>query len=229
MENEEKYQSFMNILYRGYKPLKNNIKKLSSFTGENFKDVILWEDDMVLNTARMVVQLAIAEDLNIPIEKDYFFYVVLQIFPIYEKSFCESGDIEITGESKKYYRIMQKEHGQLESYYLYYYQSEKGYDELGEKEKLEIQNTVFAEDRPRGLMEQLFSQYHLNTRMFHGMELERNEVEKIFTLFGKVEQQEYEDLLLIATLCKYIDSLHQFCDENYGQTRALQKVQAEQV
>lgn len=227
-ENEEKYRSFMEILYRGYKPVKNNIKKLHSFCGENFRDFILWDDDMVLNTARMVVQLVIAEDLNIPIVIDYFFYVVLQMFLVYERSFCKVDEVEITSESQKYYKKMQKECGQLESYYLYYYQSDNGYDELDEKEKVSIQNGVFAEDRQGTALERLFGQYHLNIRMFYGIDLERSEVEKIFELFGEVEQQEYEDLLLIATLCKYIDSLHQFCNEKYEQTSGFQKAQMEQ-
>lgn len=213
--NGEKYRDFMDILYRGYQPLKNKIEKLHSFYGENFMDFISWEEDMVLNIARMVVQLVIAEELHIPIVKDYFFYVVLQMFPVYEKSFSELGEVEITNESKDYYKKMQKECGQLESYYRYYYQSDEGYRNLGEKKKKEIQNEIFSEDRSRTLMESLFSQYHLNTRMFYGMGLEKSEVEKIFTLFGEIKKEEYEEILLIATLCKYIDSLHRFCDENY--------------
>lgn len=81
----ERCRALMEILNLGYKPLRNQIKKLNAFSGDNFSAALVDNSDMAENLSRMMVQMAIAEDLGIPVLHDYLFYIVLQMLLIYEE------------------------------------------------------------------------------------------------------------------------------------------------
>lgn len=256
----ERCRVLMEILNLGYKPLRNQIKKLNAFSGDNFSAALDDNSDMAENLSRMMVQMAIAEDLGIPVLHDYLFYIVLQMLLIYEEEMMSPpAGPACTREGERCYRKLQKENPYLESYHASFYlagsetmEREKArvcgkagargkagaHGEAGARGKAgahgeagnamgvwEAGNTASAPASPLpggkwGIasppepMELLFLHYRLHPRMLAGIRLERRECEQIFSLFGSLSEEEYESILLAATLCKYIEQLHRRCEEN---------------
>ncbi|MDE6830522.1 MAG: hypothetical protein K2P34_09405, partial [Lachnospiraceae bacterium] len=59
-EADEKYNKVMDVIYAGYKPIKNRIKKLEYLTGECYREAMAKDMVMELQLARMVIQMVIA-------------------------------------------------------------------------------------------------------------------------------------------------------------------------
>ena len=238
----ERCRALMEILNLGYKPLRNQIKKLNAFSGDNFSAALDDNSDMAENLSRMMVQMAIAEDLGIPVLHDYLFYIVLQMLLIYEEEMMSPpAGPACTREGERCYRKLQKENPYLESYHASFYLAGSETMERGKAgargkagvcgeagnamEAGETGKTASAPASPLpggkwGIasppepMELLFLHYRLHPRMLAGIRLERRECEQIFSLFGSLSEEEYESILLTATLCKYIEQLHRRCEEN---------------
>lgn len=238
----ERCRVLMEILNLGYKPLRNQIKKLNAFSGDNFSAALDDNSDMAENLSRMMVQMAIAEDLGIPVLHDYLFYIVLQMLLIYEEEMMSPpAGPACTREGERCYRKLQKENPYLESYHASFYLAGSEIMERGKAgargkagvcgeagnamEAGETGKTASAPASPLpggkwGIasppepMELLFLHYRLHPRMLAGIRLERRECEQIFSLFGSLSEEEYESILLTATLCKYIEQLHRRCEEN---------------
>ena len=226
----ERCRALMEILNLGYKPLRNQIKKLNAFSGDNFSAALDDNSDMAENLSRMMVQMAIAEDLGIPVLHDYLFYIVLQMLLIYEEEMMSppAGPV-CTREGVSCYRKLQKENPHLESYHASFYLAGNEIMERGKAGnamgtgKAGKTASAPASPLPGGKwgiasppepMELLFLHYRLHPRMLAGIRLERRECEQIFSLFGALSEEEYESILLAATLCKYIEQLHRRCEEN---------------
>lgn len=220
----------MEILNLGYKPLRNQIKKLNAFSGDNFSAALDDNSDMAENLSQMMVQMAIAEDLGIPVLHDYLFYIVLQMLLIYEEEMMSPpAGPACTREGERCYRKLQKENPYLESYHASFYlagsetmERGKAGNAMGAREAGKTASAP-ASPLPGGKwgiasppepMELLFLHYRLHPRMLAGIRLERRECEQIFSLFGSLSEEEYESILLAATLCKYIEQLHRRCEEN---------------
>lgn len=223
----ERCRALMEILNLGYKPLRNQIKKLNAFSGDNFSAALDDNSDMAENLSRMLVQMAIAEDLGIPVLHDYLFYIVLQMLLIYEEEMMSPpAGPACTREGERCYRKLQKENPYLESYHASFYLAGSETMEWGKAGGCgKAGNTASAPASPLpggkwGIasppepMELLFLHYRLHPRMLAGIRLERRECEQIFSLFGSLSEEEYESILLAATLCKYIEQLHRRCEEN---------------
>lgn len=226
----ERCRALMEILNLGYKPLRNQIKKLNAFSGDNFSAALDDNSDMAENLSRMMVQMAIAEDLGIPVLHDYLFYIVLQMLLIYEEEMMSppAGPV-CTREGERCYRKLQKENPYLESYHASFYlagsetmERGKAGNAMGAREADKTASTSasllpggkWGIASPPEPMELLFLHYRLHPRMLAGIRLERRECEQIFSLFGSLSEEEYESILLAATLCKYIEQLHRRCEEN---------------
>lgn len=226
----ERCRALMEILNLGYKPLRNQIKKLNAFSGDNFSAALDDNSDMAENLSRMMVQMAIAEDLGIPVLHDYLFYIVLQMLLIYEEEMMSPpAGPACTREGERCYRKLQKENPYLESYHASFYlagsetmERGKAGNAMGAREAGKTASAP-ASPLPGGKwgiasppepMELLFLHYRLHPRMLAGIRLERRECEQIFSLFGALSEEEYESILLAATLCKYIEQLHRRCEEN---------------
>lgn len=226
----ERCRALMEILNLGYKPLRNQIKKLNAFSGDNFSAALDDNSDMAENLSRMMVQMAIAEDLGIPVLHDYLFYIVLQMLLIYEEEMMSPpAGPACTREGERCYRKLQKENPYLESYHASFYlagsetmERGKAGNAMGARETGKTASAP-ASPLPGGKwgiasppepMELLFLHYRLHPRMLAGIRLERRECEQIFSLFGSLSEEEYESILLAATLCKYIEQLHRRCEEN---------------
>ena len=226
----ERCRALMEILNLGYKPLRNQIKKLNAFSGDNFSAALDDNSDMAENLSRMMVQMAIAEDLGIPVLHDYLFYIVLQMLLIYEEEMMSPpAGPACTREGERCYRKLQKEIPYLESYHASFYLAGNEIMERGKAGnamgtgKAGKTASAPASPLPGGKwgiasppepMELLFLHYRLHPRMLAGIRLERRECEQIFSLFGALSEEEYESILLAATLCKYIEQLHRRCEEN---------------
>lgn len=223
----ERCRALMEILNLGYKPLRNQIKKLNAFSGDNFSAALDDNSDMAENLSRMMVQMAIAEDLGIPVLHDYLFYIVLQMLLIYEEEMMNPpAGPACTREGERCYRKLQKENPYLESYHASFYLAGSEIMERGKAGacgKAGKTASAPASPLPGGKwgiasppepMELLFLHYRLHPRMLAGIRLERRECEQIFSLFGSLSEEEYESILLAATLCKYIEQLHRRCEEN---------------
>ncbi|WP_302327565.1 hypothetical protein [Enterocloster lavalensis] len=226
----ERCRVLMEILNLGYKPLRNQIKKLNAFSGDNFSAALDDNSDMAENLSRMMVQMAIAEDLGIPVLHDYLFYIVLQMLLIYEEEMMSPpAGPACTREGERCYRKLQKENPYLESYHASFYLAGNEIMERGKAGnamgtgKAGKTASAPASPLPGGKwgiasppepMELLFLHYRLHPRMLAGIRLERRECEQIFSLFGALSEEEYESILLAATLCKYIEQLHRRCEEN---------------
>ena len=235
----ERCRALMEILNLGYKPLRNQIKKLNAFSGDNFSAALDDNSDMAENLSRMMVQMAIAEDLGIPVLHDYLFYIVLQMLLLYEEEMMSPpAGPACTREGERCYRKLQKENPYLESYHASFYLAGSEIMERGKAGNAmgtgkagnamgarETDKTASAPASPLpggkwGIasppepMEILFLHYRLHPRMLAGIRLERRECEQIFSLFGSLSEEEYESILLAATLCKYIEQLHRRCEEN---------------
>lgn len=226
----ERCRALMEILNLGYKPLRNQIKKLNAFSGDNFSAALDDNSDMAENLSRMMVQMAIAENLGIPVLHDYLFYIVLQMLLIYEEEMMSPpAGPACTREGERCYRKLQKENPYLESYHASFYLAGNEIMERGKAGnamgtgKAGKTASAPASPLPGGKwgiasppepMELLFLHYRLHPRMLAGIRLERRECEQIFSLFGALSEEEYESILLAATLCKYIEQLHRRCEEN---------------
>lgn len=195
-ESEVYYRDFMDIVYSGYKTLKNTIKKLHYMNGHNFHDFYSAEQDMPLNVARMVVQLAVAEDLGVPVVEDYDFYIVLQILQNYENNWVEVLEpVKSTPDGRRTCRKFQEEHEQIKSYFWCHF-SENDH-EYGDE------------------IELLFENFGMKVQMLAGIHLEQKEVEVICSLFEDIDWAEYKQILLVASMCKYIDQMERQYEEQH--------------
>lgn len=194
-EDSSRYQLLMDIIYAGYRPMKNTIKKMHTFQGESLKDYMSYDNSMELDLSQMMLQLVIAEDLEIPIIQDYEFCQVVCMFMRYENGWLHDGGREEQdlSEGRRVYRRFLKEHNHPESYFA------SEYLEMSGDEEDRVQE---CEEKER--MRELFRLFGLELRMLSGICLERKEAENLCAVFEEKEWEAYRQLLLIATLCKYI-------------------------
>ena len=208
-DEHRRYKDLIEILEKGYRNLKNQLKKTEYIDGSMFQKIVQDSNDMVHAASEMMVLLVIAEELEIPVHEDYDFYLGLQILESYEEDLETLPEPEITENGgRRLHRNLQKGHPRMESYYTCYY-----------LDGTETERTVPDPGT-------VFEYFHLNLRMLAGIELEQKDIDFICSLSEGMKWQEYKQTLLIASLCKYIHSLQQLCEKNdpeeyrYRQRRA---------
>lgn len=208
----DEYRLLMEILCRGYRQLKNAVRRQEAISGEFLSETIEAGKDIVAALAHVMVMLVFAENMGIPVREDYLFYVMLQMFQIYEQEMLVKPEEETVAEKdKKRYQKLAREKPMLGYYYGCHYLEEAGSlkEEVGEEILMEAKaagtgQPVFHVTA----IEAMFYHFHLSLRMLSGIRLERNEVELLLAWFGELSWKEYEQVLLSATLCKYIGRLH---------------------
>nr|WP_288976039.1 hypothetical protein [uncultured Blautia sp.] len=204
------YKSLMKILEEGHRNLKNQLKKAEYIDGGMFQKIVKNSNDMVLAAAEMMVLLIMAEESEVPVLEDYDFYLGLQMLLTYEGDLEKSPELEDTdNRGRRLHRHLQKEHLQMESYYICYY-----LDGAVEKEN-ELD------------LELVFAYFHLNLRMLTGIELEQKDVDFLCSLAEDMKWEDYKQILLTATLCKYIHRLQQLCEEHNPEERRYLQRRAE--
>ncbi len=105
------------------------------------------------------------------------------------------------------------------------------HDDEESRNKLRESAAAIVEDRgEENPMEGLFLHYGLHPRMFAAYQLQED-AEIMFSLFGEMDWEEYQDKILIAALCRYIQTLHLSCGEkapeelNYRNRQAHKKIE----
>ena len=217
----KEYHPLIEILGKGYRQLKNIVRRQEVISGEFLSETIESGKDIVAALAHVMVMLVFAESMEIPVQEDYLFYVMLQMFQIYEQEMLLKPQEETaTEKDKRRYRKLAKEKPMLGYYYGWHYLEEAGSlkEEAGEEILMEAQ--AAGTDQPVfhvTSIEAMFYHFHLSLRMLSEIRLERNEVELLLAWFGELSWKEYEQVLLSATLCKYIGMIHRELSGKMGQ------------
>ncbi|MCI9422983.1 MAG: hypothetical protein HFG81_09740 [Dorea sp.] len=191
-ESEEQYRMVMNIIYAGYKSLKNVVKKLDYLTGKQFEELMRKDAMVEISLCQMVIEMVIAEDLDIPRLMDYQFCQVVCMLKIYEERRLNPQEMETDmAEGKRIYRKFLREHREPGAYYV--------------SEFLETENQEMCERWER--MEKLLNIFGMETRALYGIYLEKWEAEMLCTIFEEKDWERYKYVLLLGTLCKYIQQI----------------------
>lgn len=190
--NEERYRGFMEIIYAGYRPMKNVIKKLDCLEGEQYRAFLGKGLAMELELSRMVIQMVIAEDLSVPIAEDYEFCQVVCMLKRYEDDRLRSlGQETDMTEGKRIYRKLLREHWNPGAYYVSAF----------------LEDINEESDALWRRLESLLGQFGLETAALSGLCLEKWEAEVMCSVFEEKDWERYKYLLLVATLCKYIQQI----------------------
>ncbi|MFR2647382.1 MAG: hypothetical protein ACLTAF_15455, partial [Blautia coccoides] len=99
-DEHRRYKDFTEILEKGYRNLKNQLKKAEYIDGSMFQKIVQDSNDMVHAASEMMVLLVIAEELEIPVHEDYDFYLGLQILESYEEDLETLPEPEITQKTE---------------------------------------------------------------------------------------------------------------------------------
>ncbi len=194
-EGGETYRQVMDMIYAGYRPVKNVIKKLDCLKGERYRDSMARDQTRELDLSRMVVQMVVAEDLCVPIVQDYDFCQAVCMLKSFEDDCRRSSDEERDlSEGKRIYRRFLREHWNPGTYYVSAFLEDESEDSVENKELWKR-------------MESLFCQFGIKTAALAGLCLEKWEAEMLCAIFGEKDWERYKELLLVTTLCKYIQQI----------------------
>jgi len=190
--SEEKYRMIMNVIYAGYRPLKNATKNLERLEGEMFQDIMDKDMVMELILSQMVIQMVIAQDLCVPLVEDYQFCQVVCLLKAYDGRMLHQQvkERDMT-EGKRIYRKLLRSHWEPGAYYV----------------------SAFLESESQGIceawekVEDLLKVFGIDPRALYGLCLEKWEAEMLCTIFEEKDWERYKYLLLLATLCKYIQQI----------------------
>ena len=191
-ESEKKYRMVMSIIYAGYKSLKNAVKKLDHLEGKQFEELMEKDTMVELILSQMVIEMVIAEDLGIPRLEDYQFCQVVCMLKDYEDRRLrpKKKEVDMT-EGKRIFRKLLREHWEPGAYYV--------------SDFLEKKNQEMCERWQR--LEDLLNIFGMETRALYGLSLEKWEAEMLCTIFEEKDWERYKHILLLATLCKYIQQI----------------------
>lgn len=191
-ESEEKYRMVMSIIYAGYKPLKNVVKKLDHLGGEQFEELMEKDIMVELILSQMVIEMVIAEDLGIPRLEGYQFCQAVCMLKVYEdrRLYPQEKEVDMA-EGKRIFRKFLREHWEPGAYYVSDFLEKKNQEMCGRWEKLEDLLNIFG----------------METRALYGISLEKWETETLCAIYEEKDWERYKQILLIATLCKYIQQI----------------------
>ncbi len=201
-ESEEKYRMVMSIIYAGYKSLKNVVKKLDHLEGKQFEELMEKDTMVELILSQMVIEMVIAEDLGIPRLEDYQFCQVVCMLKVYEeRRLCpKEKDVDMT-EGKRIFRKFLREHWEPGAYYVSDFLEKKNQEMCDRWERLEDLLNIFG----------------METRALYGISLEKWEAEMLCTIFEEKDWERYKQILLLATLCKYIQQIEMMYENEIPQ------------
>lgn len=213
-ETEEKYRMVLDIIYAGYKTLRNRMKKRDCLNGEYCCEIMTKDVGMEHVLAQMVIQMVIAEDMGIPFVYDYVFCQVVCILQSYEddRKNGEVQDVDMT-EGKRIYRKLLRKHWNPGSYYISaFLEEEEDQAYAGEERGRAVKVRHGGQSRDGvcvqgDKIENLLYQFGLEIRALSGLCLEKWEAEALCAIFEEEDWDRYRYLLLVATLCKYIQQI----------------------
>lgn len=213
-ETEEKYRMVLDIIYAGYKTLRNRMKKRDCLNGEYCCEIMTKDVGMEHVLAQMVIQMVIAEDMGIPFVYDYVFCQVVCILQSYEddRKNGEVQDVDMT-EGKRIYRKLLRKHWNPGSYYISAFLEEEEDQAYAEEERGRAVKVRHGGQSRDGAcvqgdkIENLLYQFGLEIRALSGLCLEKWEAEALCAIFEEEDWDRYRYLLLVATLCKYIQQI----------------------
>lgn len=206
-EEDGIYRTVMDIIYAGYRPYKNRIKKLDCLKGKYYKESLAKDVIMELQLARMVIQMVIAEDLGVPVVHDFEFCRVACLLQSYEddRKNGEVREMDMT-EGKRIYRKLLRRHWNPGAYYISAFLEEEECDDHSNDSDGD-NNSNSNGFGFRDKMEKLFLQFGIEIRALSGLRLEKWEAEAMCAIFEEEDWERYRYLLLTATLCKYIQQI----------------------
>ena len=187
-EEGERYQTLIEILNEGFRAIRGMIQKQAKVNGA------FLEKDMDRNIPvnavipEMMVQLVLAEELGVPIERDVPFYRVIKRMEEHLNGWIQEEEWEASEEGKQLYCQFREEHQSVENWFA-------GSWSLNHAREL---NDVIM----------IMNQFHLKEQILNKICLQKEEAEILCSLDGKMDWDEYRKKLLIATLCKYIHEIH---------------------
>lgn len=220
------YQMFWEIAQSGYRKMQKFLRGCERMNGTVFAQLST-ESDMALRISASVLGIAMAEKLEIPREEDFLFYTFLPVLQDYELQMNETEEeVAISAEGRKKFREM-KEIYRCEDYVksclehpLRDVSDETLRKMMAEAEGMEGTEAEHAENGDGDGTEvgcdyrEIFSIFHMNSRMLQGIQLTDQEIQKIFSLNADMDWEEYMPWLLASTLCKYIGKLTEYCERN---------------
>ena len=207
-ESDEKYRMVMDVIYAGYRSVKNGTKKLDCISGETYQDIMEKDQIAELLLSQMVLQMVIAEDLDVPLMEDYKFCQVVCMLKDYENDRLHPQEkaIDMT-EGKRIYRKFLRDHWEPGAYYVSAFLEKEDKDTFETWEK----------------MEDLLNVFGMETKALYGLKLEKWEAEMLCTIFEEKDWERYRYFLLIATLCKYIQQIENMYENEEPEEIRYQK------
>lgn len=205
--DEGAYSAYMKIAAEGYKKMRSELKHCQAVDGALLR-VLSQEEDVGLRLSVLTLGLAMAQDMEIPVKEDYTFYNILSGLVHYEEEMFEPAEeAKITEEGKRRQRQLESVYN-CQDFHRCYVESifHSPPPDLGPEEHGLLHDSDY---------ERIFAAFHVNPRIFQGIRLSREEVQKICSSDEEITWEDYEPMLLIATLCKYITVL----SHGYSQER----------
>lgn len=198
-ESQEKYRTVMDAIYAGYRSLKKVVKKLEHLEGKQYEELMEKDTTAELILSQMVIEMVIAEDLGIPRTEDYQFCQIVCMLKVYEERRLSPKEKETDmSEGKRIYRKFLKDHREPGAYYV--------------SDFLEIKNQEMCERWER--LEDMLNIFGMEARALYGICLEKWETEMLCTIYGEKDWEQYKQILLIATLCKYIQQIEEMYESD---------------
>lgn len=191
--------AYTRIAAEGYKKMRNQLKRCPAVSGDLLR-ILSEEEDVCLRLSILALGLAMAQDMGIPIQEDYTFYSILSAMVCYEEEMFESlEEAAATEQGKRRQRELEEIYNCYDFHQCY---MESIYH--NPPPDLSLEDHSFRHDSD---YERLFSIFQVNPRIFHGIRLSREEVQKLCSTEEDMAWEDYEPMLLMATLCKYISAI----------------------
>lgn len=193
--DEEAYHVYMRIAFQGYKRMRNELKRCGCVDGSVLR-TLSEEEDIGCRLSILVLGLVMAQDMGIPMEEDYMFYTILSMLRCYEeKMFRPMEEVEITERGRHRQEEFERYYNCNDFHRCYVESVGRSPDGT----KLEALHLEYEEDYDR-----VFSTFRMNPRVLHGIRLSREEIQRLCSTEKEWTWKEYEPVLLMGTLCKYI-------------------------
>lgn len=191
---EKRYNEWIKILSEGFRTEKSMIQKQIKVNGQFLEKVM--EQKLPVNALipEMMVQLVLAEELGVAIERDPAFYRVMRRMEEHLKSWIQEETWEATEQGKSFYNKLCKEHQNPENWFAGSWSME------------------YANELNDVIM--IMNQFYLKEQILNKLSLEKKEAEILCSLDRNMDWNTYRRKLLIASLCKYIHEIQVAYEEN---------------
>jgi len=216
-EGGSSYRLLMKIIYAGYGELRKWMEGKNAVTGSDIKAKVFTahsgEYSMLHCISEMVLALVIAQDNETEICLDYEMLLLL--------CFMEKGEAEMRGGEEEDNSYQGEEADAAENHRKFL---KKFREKYGTDSSLEALIFKKGTKRMDSVVLGVMAQYHISPRMFCGMDLTEEEVQKLLRLNDNWTAKSYWSVLVIAHLCKYIEDLKEKYLMHTAETAGLHSV-----